>query len=440
MTVPRTSARWARPSTPESAVRRRLLVAIVLATGVLVASCATGPRPAPPPPCLTSTAPAGFTSQVCLRAPAPGATVTGTVPVTTTVGSTGAPPLNGLTYTLDGSYLLFDAQAPYRFSWHTGGLPPGPHVLTVSAVFSGGYASPPVSTTVTVTAAPPPPPAPPFVPADAPHRGPNDDVVVAAAGDGASGMTAEQRVADEIAGWRPDLFFYLGDVYGNGSPEEFANWYGENGTFYSRFRSITDPVIGNHEYVTGGAAPYFAYWGQVPHYYSLDAGAWHVIALDDTVEFRASPTDSPQYRWLSADLENDHARCTLVMWHRPVFSLDSGDPPATEFQDYWRLLAAHHVTAVLTGHAHNYQRWTPLDGNGDPAPDGVTQLVAGTGGQWISPLVGNDPRLVAHDDAGASAWGALRLDLAPTGAGFRFTTIAGQIPDQGVIPCRGPSS
>ena len=39
----------------------------------------------------------------------------------------------------------------------------------------------------------------------------------------------EQRVADEISGWSPDLFFYLGDVYANGSREEFANWYGEDG-------------------------------------------------------------------------------------------------------------------------------------------------------------------------------------------------------------------
>ena len=415
--------------------------AALLSAGILLAACATGPGPPPPPPppppCLTSTAPAGFTSRTCLTSPYPGSTVTGTVPVTTTVASTGAPPLNGLTYTLDGRYLLFDAQAPFRFSWHTAGLPAGTHVLAVSAVFSGGYASPPVSSTITVAASQPPPPPPPFTPAGAPGRGPGDNVVVAAVGDGASGMTAEQQVADEIAGWRPDLFFYLGDVYANGTPEEFANWYGENGTFYSRFRAITDPVVGNHEYVTANAAPYVNYWGNVPHYYSLDAGSWHVIALDDTVEFGASSTDSPQYRWLTADLARNRARCTLVMWHRPVFSLDSGDPPATEFRDYWQLLAAQHVTAVLSGHAHNYQRWTALDGDGNPSSGGVTQLVAGTGGQWISPLTGDDPRLAARYDAGASAWGALRLDLTPTGADFRFTTIAGQVHDQGFIPCRG---
>jgi hypothetical protein len=251
-------------------------------------------------------------------------------------------------------------------------------------------------------------------------------------------MTAEQRVADQIAGWRPDLFFYLGDVYANGSPEEFANWYGEGGTFFSRFRAITDPVMGNHEYLTGGGAPYLDYWGGVPHQYGFTAGAWHVVVIDDNGAYGQSRTDSPQYRWLADDLAHDDARCTMVLWHRPVFSLDSGDPPAAEFADYWQLLAAHHVTAVLTGHAHNYQRWTPLDGAGAPSPSGVTQLVVGTGGQWISALSGTDPRLVASYDAGSAAWGALRLDLSASGAAYSFTTLDGTVVDHGRIPCRGP--
>ena len=431
--------------------RTRCRLAGVLLGLVMAASCGTPAVPGPPHagpasttnspgPCASSRAPAGFTTTVCLTAPGPATVVSGTVPVTPSVTAANAPPINGLTYTVDGRYLLFGAQAPYRFSWHTAWLPPGPHQLAVSVTFSGGYTSAPATEVVTIRPGPAPAPVPPFTPATATGHNSGRNVVVAAVGDGASGMLAEQRVADEIGRWKPDLFFYLGDVYANGSPEEFANWYGDDGAFYSRFRSITDPVIGNHEYATSSGAPYTDYWGGVPHYYGFQAGAWHIITLDDTSEYGQAARDSPQYRWLADDLAHDNARCTMVLWHRPVFSLDSGDPPAAEFSDYWQLLAAHHVTAVLTGHAHNYQRWTPLDGAGDPSPSGVTQIVAGTGGQWISQLSGSDPRLVAHADGGADAWGALRLDLSDTGAGYRFTILNGSVVDQGSIPCRGPAA
>jgi len=61
-------------------------------------------------------------------------------------------------------------------------------------------------------------------------------------------------VTSLIASLKPNLLLYLGDVYEDGSATEFYNWYGNNNSFYSRFRSITNPTIGNHEYLTTGAA------------------------------------------------------------------------------------------------------------------------------------------------------------------------------------------
>ena len=91
-------------------------------------------------------------------------------------------------------------------------------------------------------------------------------------------------MADQIDAWDPEVVAYLGDVYDRGTPQELDTWYGD-ATGYGRFRDITNPAVGNHEYMTSAtAAPYLDYWGQVPHYYSYDVGGWHVVVLDSIGE------------------------------------------------------------------------------------------------------------------------------------------------------------
>ena len=43
-------------------------------------------------------------------------------------------------------------------------------------------------------------------------------------------------VTNLIASLNPNLFLYLGDVYENGSPTEFYNWYGTTSTYFGQFR------------------------------------------------------------------------------------------------------------------------------------------------------------------------------------------------------------
>ena len=65
------------------------------------------------------------------------------------------------------------------------------------------------------------------------------------------------------------------------SPEQMASDH--------RFRSITDPTIGNHEYsYDAQASGYFNYWDSNKHYYSFNAGGWHFISLDSTSQFAAT--------------------------------------------------------------------------------------------------------------------------------------------------------
>lgn len=413
-------------------------VVAVLALVVGLAGADSPPAAGARPTCADSTAPQGFQVTVCLTAPTGNATLPGPTTVRATLAVTGAAPdVNGMTFTLDGAHLLFDAQAPYSFTLHTYLFSPGPHVLSASVAFAGGYDSPPLPLPLTFapTTAPAPPPA--FHPSTGTAPAPGTPLVVAAGGDGASGMTREQQVADLIASWRPDLVLYLGDVYESASSEELLNWYGERGSFFSRFRAITNPTVGNHEYALSPTAqPYVGYWGGIPHYYSYDIGAWHFVSLDDTAEYNQGSVTSVQYRWLAADLARNTAPCTLVYFHRPFFTVDA-DAPATEYSAYWQLLAAHHVTLTVSGHAHNYQRWQPLDADGAVAANGVTTLVAGTAGQWLSPFTRTDPRLAAGFDSHDTSSGALQLQLSNGGAGYLFQNVSGQVLDRGEVTCQG---
>jgi hypothetical protein len=226
---------------------------------------------------------------------------------------------------------------------------------------------------------------------------------------------------------------YLGDVYERGSAFEFDNWYGSKGTgarAFGRFRGITNPAVGNHEYLTPGAAGYFDYWDNVPHYYSYDIAGWHFVSLDSNPQYDQLRPGTAQYDWLAADLGANRARCTMVYFHHPRFSVGAHEN-RIRLQAVWDLLAARRVTLAVTGHTHHYERWTALDGAGQPHPRGVTQLVAGAGGHELTPPVRTDGRLAALDVEA----GALRLDLGDSDAAFAYVTATGEVRDSGTVGC-----
>ena len=130
----------------------------------------------------------------------------------------------------------------------------------------------------------PPTPAP-FSPRTGAAPAPGARYTMAATGDGADGSPQSHEVVDVIKGWNPSSFGYLGDVYTNATDYEFDTWYGEAGG-YGDLAPITNPVVGNHEYRQPGAAPYFAYWGGVPRWYSYDVGGWHVAVIDTNIADR----------------------------------------------------------------------------------------------------------------------------------------------------------
>lgn len=415
-------------------VRRRNVLAVAL-VGALLLPLALSPLPAAAAACRASSPPGGaYTVTVCITQPADGATVSGSATVTVTVGVVGSNPgISKLLFTLAGQYLLTDFQAPYTFTLQTARFVDGTKLLQAEARMRDSFVSQRADVTLQFSNGVTQPPVNngSFVPATGTTPAPGQPTVLAALGDGAGGEVNARNVTDLLASWDPNMLLYLGDVYEEGTSTEFDNWYGRAGSdFFGRFRAITNPTVGNHEYDGGVAPGYFDYWDNVPHYFSFDVGGWHLISLDSTSQFGQTSPSSPQYAWLASDLAADTAACTLVYFHHPVRSIGpQGD--TTRMNAIWALLAQHGVDVVLTAHDHNYQRWVPLDGGGSPNPGGVTQFVVGTGGHSSQDLVRTDSRVAAS----IKDYGALRLELNQAGASYRFENRNHVTSDSGSLAC-----
>src|SRR5438874_9414490 len=95
----------------------------------------------------------------------------------------------------------------------------------------------------------------------APVTPPGSSEVFVGAGDiavcGSAGTQATARLLDSIGG----TVFTAGDnAYLDGTAQQFQDCYDPT---WGRQKSRTRPAPGNHEYVSPGAAPYFAYFGAV---------------------------------------------------------------------------------------------------------------------------------------------------------------------------------
>src|SRR6204780_3167883 len=95
-----------------------------------------------------------------------------------------------------------------------------------------------------------------------------------------SGAEATAKLLDSIAG----TVFTAGDnAYEGGTAEQFAKCY--DPTWGSK-KGRPPPPVGNHEFHSGGATPYFNYFGAVAGdaakgFYSYDVGTWDIVVLNN---------------------------------------------------------------------------------------------------------------------------------------------------------------
>ncbi len=219
----------------------------------------------------------------------------------------------------------------------------------------------------------------------------------------------------------PGTIFALGDLaYEIGSAAEFTNCF-EPG--WGRHKSRIIPVIGNHEYGSPGAAPYFAYFGAVAGtpgapWRSFDLAGWHVVSLDSNCgEVDGCDADSPQGQWLEADLSANSKPCTVALLHHPRFA--SGFVGIDDdVLDFWQIFYAHGVDVVLAGHDHAYERFARMNPNGGLDPTrGIRSFTSGAGGTGLH---GADEDEINSEVRNEVAFGALRLVLQPTSYSWQF--------------------
>jgi hypothetical protein len=250
-----------------------------------------------------------------------------------------------------------------------------------------------------------------------------------------SSVCRQDAVSDAVLADNPSLLMALGDLQYEAGAQ--GQW-GPYTTSYGRLRAITRPVPGNHEYNTLGANGYFAYFPEWagPNgdgYYSFDVGSWHVVALNsECADVGGCGTGSPQFTWLQQDLEQHRTVCTLAFWHIPRFSSgEHGDH--TAYQKLWQTLADHGADLVLSGHDHNYERFTKLDADGQPDDrTGLRSFVVGTGGRNLR--VAKSPR-AGSEKIIDNALGFLELRLRPDSYSWRFLTMDGVVLDGGADRC-----
>ena len=233
-------------------------------------------------------------------------------------------------------------------------------------------------------------------------------VEVVGAGDIASGGSGDTKTSDLVLALDPAMVLTFGDhAYNDGSPSQFSNYYDPT---WGRFKNITEPSPGNHDWHTAGAAGYEGYFGvQAGLIRSFVVGDWLLVSMD-SVKNRASQTTA-----LRSLLANDGHRCELLYFHHPRYSSgEHGNQPQVE--PWWDVADAANVDLVLNGHDHSYERFGLIRG--------IREVVVGTGGVntrgFGAVQAGSQKRLTGNTN-----WGVLDLELAASGYTGQFRAATG---------------
>ncbi len=264
------------------------------------------------------------------------------------------------------------------------------------------------------------------------------DPVLLAAGDIADCASAGDEATAALLDTLDGTVAAIGDTaYLEGTAAQFAQCYEPS---WGRHKARTRPAVGNHEYRTAGAAPYYAYFGAAAGepgkgYYSYDLGQWHVVVLNSNCAVVSCAAGSAQERWLRADLAADTSACTLAYWHHPLFTSAANHSALTAVRPLYQALYDDRADLVLTGHNHNYERFAPQDPQGrlDTAR-GMRQFVVGTGGASLYAFGTPQPNSEVRN---ATTYGVLRVTLRSAGYDWLFVPEAGKsFTDSGTGACR----
>jgi hypothetical protein len=289
----------------------------------------------------------------------------------------------------------------------------------------------------------------------------NGDPVIVAAGDiacspadanyngGAGTATAchEKATSDLVLSLNPLAVLTLGDEqYNSGKLTDFLTSYDPT---WGRFKDITHPAIGNHEFGQTGASGYFNYFGDnatplepgcrsnCKAWYSYTVGNWRVITLNTECGTNNNNclAGSEQDLWLQGQLASANAagQCKLVTSHHPKWSSSSFS--ATDIDQLIQDMYAGHTDIYLTGHMHGYERFAPQNPAGQlDTANGITEIISGAGGAFFTGFLAIQPNSLVHNN---DTYGVLKLVLHAHSVDYHFVRdpTSGLFSDSGTLTC-----
>jgi tartrate-resistant acid phosphatase type 5 len=318
-------------------------------------------------------------------------------------------------------------------------------------------ATPPAATSAPVTSAPAETPA--AVPSAAPVPPSSGQAATATGsvpltfaviGDYGTGDANAGRVAQLVGSWNPAFVVAVGDdYYGEAGGSGPARYDRSTGRFYGRWIADAStgtgeassnaffPALGNHDYSDAKPGPrtyltYFTLPGRGfvnssgnERYYEVIEGDVHLFVQNSKPrEPDGARERSRQALWLRDALQKSPSRWNIVVFHHPPYSSDSEHGS----QGWMRWpFAAWGADAVISGHAHTYER---------VMRDGIVYFVNGLGGDtryaFGTPVQGSEVRF-------AKDWGAQRVSVTATAATFEFVDTRGEPVDTYVLRSKDAS-
>ncbi len=263
-----------------------------------------------------------------------------------------------------------------------------------------------------------------------------ENVVFAVIGDYGSGEPPEADVANLVKSWNPDFIVTVGD---NNYPIGAAYSIDENiGQYYHEYiypykgkygsgASTKNfyPALGNHDWMSNGARPYFNYFSfhNENGYYDFVRGPLHFFIVDsDPNEPDGTTAISKQGKWLKNGLASSTSAFNVVVMHRPPYS--SGMHGSTMGMQW--PFNAWGADVVLSGHDHLYERIIL---------DGFPYFVNGMGGEGIYSFEAAVPGSQVRFN---QDYGAMRVEASNTSMKFQAFTRASLLVDEYTIGDRIP--
>jgi hypothetical protein len=258
------------------------------------------------------------------------------------------------------------------------------------------------------------------------------DCTIAAAGDIAEAGGDQEQTAKVVSSIRPNVVLTLGDnAYEDGSDADFQRFYDPA---WGKFKRITRPAVGNHEYNTPDAAGYFHYFDVQP-YYAFDLCGWRLYSLNREI---GGGDRAKELSWLTGDLAAHHGRPMLAYWHEPRWTSGTKHGSDEGADDLWRAVVKGGVRVVLNGHEHAYERFAELGVDGRRSPGGTREIIVGEGGS--NDLSGFGDPMAASEKHIDGAHGVLAMRLRSDGYDWRLVQVGGQVADQGTQQLSGQSA